>query len=203
MKFSENPPPPGAYPPRPHAPLFLTNISGGGRGADDEVTRHRATGAQAPSAVRSPHRGPWEARRHRITPHRVPGGGYSPVSYARCARGRRAIGLGGTGRRRCRYAVVRRTHAPVRSSPCAHISQGPRGFLACDQQRRVGQHTCGRGVGCGRRGGSRAQRQDNSHDLWPSSPRGDGSTGVDGASVADARTPGSPPRAARRPGHRR
>ena len=119
-------------PQTPHTPV-PDNYQGEG---EKEPSR-RCPDAPTPSAVRSRPRGPWDARRHRITPHRVPGGGHSSATCARCARGRRGIGLGGTVRWRCRHADVGRTHAPVRSSSCAHISQGPRGFLACDRQRRV------------------------------------------------------------------
>jgi hypothetical protein len=110
---------------------------GGGGGADDEVTRRRGADAQAPSAVRSRPRGPWDARRDRINPHRVHGGGYSPAPWASGAPGRGGIGTGGTVRWRCRHADVGRTRAPVRSSSCARMSQGACGLTACDRPRRV------------------------------------------------------------------
>ncbi len=71
------------------------------------------------------------------------------------------------------------------------------------QAQRWSVTRAGRGVGPGRTGGSRAWRQDGSRGLRPSSPRGGSSTAVGGADAADAHTPGWPPSAARRPGHRR
>jgi hypothetical protein len=122
---------------------------------------------------------------------------------ARRPRQQRCEAGGGVRRREVGVAETRRVLAGLRRDHSAG------GYKQCEPYDAASSLPDGGAapvpVGGGSRShrGRRAWRQDGSRGLRPSSPTGDWSTGVDGAGVAEAHTPGSPSNPGRRLGHRR